>query len=504
MKKILLTLSIFILAVVSINGQALPGAYTSTQIVTGMRYPADFDWTPDGRYIYTQKGDNAFPAANAYIRMATSTGVGLGIYYDLTDSVDSDFERGLLGIAVDPNFATNGYVYAYYNYRNPAQTKLQMRVVRFTTVGNVGTAPTIILNIQYATSPLTYGGNHFGGIIRFRPSEPTKLYIQTGDLAYQQTNPTLNFANKLTNPYGKILRINTDGTIPTDNPFYDDGNPATGNDDRIWTYGNRNMFGMCFSPVTDTMYSAENGLNTWDEFNVVHKGGNYGWATCEGDFLNGSTTSACNLVGDILPIETWGTPLPAVTGCLYYSGTVMPEFNNHMLISDNDYGRVYDCTLGNAPAYDIITTRTTWFDNTPLGSGGGLLAMKQGADGCIYALRGGYTTAGYIMRICPTGLDIASSEALENVMGQNYPNPTTGNSQIDYSVSEASSVSIELFDVTGRIVKTILNADVQAGKHTAEVNGMNAFANGSYFYKMVVKQNNKIVYSETKRMLIVK
>jgi flagellar hook assembly protein FlgD len=108
------------------------------------------------------------------------------------------------------------------------------------------------------------------------------------------------------------------------------------------------------------------------------------------------------------------------------------------------------------------------------------------------------------MRICPTGLDVATSQALENVIGQNYPNPTTGNSMIDYTVAEASSVSIQLFDVTGRIVKTILNADVQAGKHTVEVNGMNSFSNGSYFYKMVVKQNNKIVYSETKRMLIVK
>ena len=509
MKKIILTLSIFMFALLSINGQTLPATYTQTNIVTGITYATDFDWMPDGRYVVTQKGGTAFPAVSALIKIYSASGTSLGTYYDLTDSVDANFERGLLGIAVDPNFATNGYVYAYYNYRNPAQTKLQMRVVRFTTVGNVGTAPTIILNIQYATAAGTYGGNHFGGIIRFRPSEPTKLYIQTGDLAYQQTNPTLNFANKLTNPYGKILRINTDGTIPTDNPFYDDGNPATLNDDRIWSYGHRNMFGMCFNPVTDSMYSSENGLNAWDEVNLIRKGGNYGWATCEGDYVNSSTSILCSLTGDIAPIETWGTvssSLPAITGILYYSGAVMSEFNNHLLVSDNDLGRVYDCVLGNPPAYDIVTSRTTWFDNPPSGSGGGLLAMKQGADGCIYIMRGGYTPsgAGFIMRICPTGLGLGSTEALENTIGQNYPNPTTGNSQIDYSVSEASSVSIELFDVTGRIVKTILNADVQSGKHTAEVNGMNAFANGSYFYKMIVKQNNKIVYSETKRMLIVK
>ena len=93
MKKLLLTLSIFMFAVLSVNSQALPATYTATNIVTTMRYPADFDWTPDGRYIYTQKGDNTFPAAQAYIRMASSSGVGLGIYYDLTDSVDSDCDN---------------------------------------------------------------------------------------------------------------------------------------------------------------------------------------------------------------------------------------------------------------------------------------------------------------------------------------------------------------------------------------------------------------------------
>ena len=143
MKKLLLMIfgvSLFF----SADAQTLPTTYTSTNVVTAIRYPADFDWLPDGRYIVTQKGDNSFPAANAFIKIYSSAGAALGNYYNLTDSVDSDFERGLLGIAVDPNFATNAYIYVYYNYRNAAQNKLQMRVVRFTTVGNVGTNPTTI------------------------------------------------------------------------------------------------------------------------------------------------------------------------------------------------------------------------------------------------------------------------------------------------------------------------------------------------------------------------
>src|ERR1043165_5350191 len=186
MKRILLAFGLVLVSALGF-AQTLPTTYTATNVVTGIRYASDFDWFPDGRYIATQKGDNTFPAANALIKIYSAAGTLLGTYYDRTDSVDSDFERGLLGIAVDPNFATNSYVYAYYNYRNPAQTKLQIRVVRFTTVGNVGTNPTLILNIQYATSAATYAGNHFGGIIRFRPTEPTKLYIQLGDLAYNQS-----------------------------------------------------------------------------------------------------------------------------------------------------------------------------------------------------------------------------------------------------------------------------------------------------------------------------
>lgn len=505
MKKILLTLSIIIAAAFSLHSQALPAGYVQTTIISGLRYPVDFDWTPDGRYICTQKGDNTFPAANAFIKIYSATGTLIGTFYDLTDSVDSDFERGLLGIAVDPNFTTNHYVYAYYDYRNPAQTKLAIRVVRFTEVANVGTSPTLILNIVYATSPGTYAGNHFGGIIRFRPTEPDKLYIQLGDLAYNQSGASaaLNYADKLNKPYGKILRINTDGTIPTTNPYYDDGNPATGNDDRIWSYGNRNMFGMCFSPVTDSMYSSENGLNTWDEFNIIHKGANYGWNTCEGNFLNSSTSSPCTSPGVVAPMTTWGTPLPAVTGCVYYSGTaVMPEFDNHILVADNTFGKIYDLTLGNAPIYNTVTSKTTFADITS----GGLTTMRQGqTNGCIYAMKGGYTTTGAIYRICKSGVGIASIDPLENIIGQNYPNPTNGTTQIDYSIAQVSSVSIELYDVTGRKVKTLLNAnEVQAGKHTVDVTGLEKFASETYFYKIEVSSGNKVVYSETKRMILTK
>jgi glucose/arabinose dehydrogenase len=508
MKKILPVILAFTALLNSreVKAQALPSTYTQTTVVSGLSYPVDFDWTPDGRYFVTQKGGYSGAAANAKILVYSASGTLLSTFANVTDSITCGGERGLLGIAIDPNFSTNHFVYAYYVYKYG--TANQIRVVRWLESANVGTNPTTILSLNLNTLGFTPQPYHYAGMIRFRSTQPDKLYICVGEMYHNQQDTTAgaNFGQMLNKPYGKILRINTDGTIPTDNPFYDDGNPATGKDDRIWSYGHRNMFGMCVNPVTDTMYLAENGLNAWDEFNVIHKGGNYGWNHCEGLYENSSTTQLCNEPGMVAPIATWGAPLPALTGCLYYSGTAMPEFNNHILVADNDYGRLYDLTMGNAPAYDVVTSKTTFADVVNVGAvATGLTTIRQGADGCIYAMMGGYTTAGTIFKIChASATGIAGNEKLLNRIGQNYPNPTTGATQIDYSVSDASEVSIELFDVTGRKVKSIMNSSVEPGEHTVEMTGLDKFAEGSYFYKIQVKQNNKNVYNATKRMMIIK
>lgn len=492
MKKLITLLSVF--SLFNLNAQTLPSTYVQTGIVTGLQYPSDFDWLPDGRYIITHKGGVTATTSNATIKMFKSDGTLIGTFYDLTDSVDANGEHGLHGIAVDPDFNNNHYIYAYYTYRNTAKTVKALRVVRFTESSSKGTNPVLIFNQVYTASTT----NHVGGIIRIRPSQPKQLYIQIGELAYQQTNPTLNYANKLTNPYGKILRINTDGTIPTDNPYYDDGNPETGKDDRIWSYGHRNSFGMCFNTATDSMYASENGLDTWDEFNIIHKGGNYGWATCEGNYKNSSTTQACNDPSLINPIATWGAPLPSVTGCLYYTGTLMPEFNNHILVGDNDNGIVYDLTLGNAPNYDVVTNKKNFADITA----DGLTTLREGKDECIYALRGGYTTNGTIYRICPKGTSINALDETQNGLGQNYPNPSEDKSQIDFTIAQQSKVIIELMDVTGRLVRTIVSEQFSAGKHTVEVTNLNTLPNATYFYKMSVMNNGEIGFTQTKRMII--
>ncbi|HEU4719408.1 MAG TPA: PQQ-dependent sugar dehydrogenase, partial [Bacteroidia bacterium] len=432
--------------------------YTQTTVVTGMSYPVAFAIAPDGRFFCTQKGGNSDPAVNAQIKVYNSTGTYLGVFYDLTDSVDADFERGLLGIELDPNFTTNHWLYVYYVHLWNSDERI--RIVRFTENNNVGTNPRIIFDFNV---PDNLPGNHFGGNLHFNHTDTTHLYFTIGDFAINQTVPAQNYGQDTTVPFGKTNRIfkypvnynpasNWSANIPTDNPFYDDGDPTTGACDLIWSYGHRNPFDFCFSPITDTMYVSENGLNTWDEVNVIHRGGNYGWAYCEGDYLNSSTTSPCNNPAYINPITEWGAPLGGITGIVYYTGPVMPEFDDHLLVADNDYGRVFDITLGNSPAFDMATSNVLWMDMT---TSGGLTTLREGSDGCIYAMKGGYTTNGQIYRVCPQGLGTEDFENPVFGLQQNAPNPFSESTVIKYNMKQAAQAKIVIYDIFGREVAVL-------------------------------------------------
>lgn len=492
MKKLLSFISLILLAFSGLRAQT----YTQTTIVSGLDSPVAFDIAPDGRFFITLKGGWSYPGSNAKIVVYSAAGNLIGTFYDLTDSVDADFERGLLGITLAPDFATSHYVYAYYVYTDDpvnGNGDERIRIERFTEVNSVGTNPTIMFDLDVADN---IPGNHVGGNVHFRPSDPTHLYFTIGDLALNLSNPTLNYANKLTNPFGKVLRIGLGGVpagydvhglntmgceVPTDNPFYDDGDPMTNNCDIIWSYGHRNPFDFTFSTVNDSLYISENGQNSWDEMNLGRRGGFFGWANCEGFYNNASTTVLCT-TPDIDPLMTWAAPLPAVTGIVFYSSTVMPNFDNHVLVADNDYGQVWDITMGNGPAWDTALSKTMWMDLT---TSGGLTTLKQGADGCIYAMKGGYTTSGAIYRVCPTGMGTPEFANNKFYIKQNVPNPFNSSTTITYKLQSADNATIALYDVFGREVAILADGEQEAGEHTLTID-RNALglSSGMYFCTM--------------------
>ena len=471
-------------------------AYTKTTIISGMQYPVAFDLMPNGNYLCTMKGGNSNPAVGAQILAYNAAGTYIGIFYDLTDSVDADFERGLLGICVDPNFNTNRYVYCYYVHLYGGDERL--RVVRFTENNNQGTNPFIVFDWDV---PNNIPGNHVGGNVRMHASEPDKIYISIGDLASSQTDTVLNYAHLITNPYGKFVRMKTDGTIPTDNPFYDDGNPLVGNCDVIWSYGHRNPFDFAFSPVNDSLYSSENGLNTWDEANQITKGKNYGWNVCEGMYMNSSTSVPCNHSYFVDPLTEWGAPLGAVTGIIVYSGNVFPTLDKHMIVGDNDYGRVYDCTLGNAPAYNTVSSNVLWTDFT---TSGGLTTLREGTDGCIYAMKGGYTTNGQIYRVCPQGMYVGENIEQEFFLKNPSPNPFCESTTLNYQLMRDERVNISVFDISGRKISDLVNENKAAGNYSLTITSwMNGISEGTYLCVMQIGKSSAI-FSQTVRFTVIK
>jgi len=181
-------------------------------------------------------------------------------------------ERGLLGIAFDPNFATNGYIYIYYTVPSVPNN----RVSRFTTsAGDPNMADPASEFVLLDLDPLLFN-NHNGGAMHFGPDG--MLYIATGDNT-RYSDPADLAAQSLDTLLGKILRISPDGTIPTDNPFY---GVATGNNRAIYAMGLRNPFTFAFQPGTGRMFINDVGELTYEEVNEGAPGANYGWPYREG------------------------------------------------------------------------------------------------------------------------------------------------------------------------------------------------------------------------------
>jgi aldose sugar dehydrogenase len=221
---------------------ALPPNTKVQKYKMGLNFPVDMAHAPGSKTIYfTEKNTGK-------IRVLRGRNLKGRACANL--NVNSDGERGLLGIALHPNFNKTRYLYVYFTKANP----LQHQVKRFTVRRNRCRNPKVIVEGLSASS----SGYHNGGQIEFAGG---KLYVSTGE----QHNPAL--AQRTNNRLGKILRVNPNGSIPDGNPF----------NNAVWSYGHRNPFGLAHKPGTTKIYSTENGPSCDDEFNVIKKGRNYGW-----------------------------------------------------------------------------------------------------------------------------------------------------------------------------------------------------------------------------------
>ena len=270
---------------VQASAATVPSGFAETQVATGLASPTAMTFAPDGRLFVAEQAGRLRVIKNGSL-LATPF---------LTVTVDSAGERGLLGVAFDPAFATNNFVYVYYTATTP---NIHNRVSRFTASGDVALAGSeqVILDLD----PLSGAPNHHGGAIHFGPDG--KLYIAVGDNANGSNSQTLG------NLLGKMLRINSDGTIPSDNPFF---TSATGQNRAIWALGLRNPFTFTFRRGSSRMFINDVGQNAWEEINDGIAGSNYGWPATEGSTTNPSYRS---------PLYSYGHGSSATTGCAITGG----------------------------------------------------------------------------------------------------------------------------------------------------------------------------------------
>ena len=254
---------------------SVPLGFQDTLVAGSLSQPATLAFSPDGRLFIGEK-------ASGKIRIVENGTLLPTPFLDLTQLVppgtalDNYFERGLLGIAFDPAFATNGFVYLYHTLCTQPSSGTcaggasKNRVIRVHALGNVtdGAPPVVILDGIDSDA-----GNHNAGWIDFGPVDHA-LYVATGDGGSDHTK-----SQNLGSLSGKVLRLEADGSIPTDNPYF--GSPTARGE--IWAAGLRNPW-RCRFRDDGRLLCADVGQDTWEELDVIFEANNYGWPTVEGPF----------------------------------------------------------------------------------------------------------------------------------------------------------------------------------------------------------------------------
>src|SRR5262249_26990610 len=336
---------------------SLPSGFVETQIASGLSGPTAMEIAPDGRIFVLEEGGRVRVIKNNQLLSTPFT----------TLTTNTTGARAVLVIAFDPNFASNRFVYLSYTATSPT---IHNRVSRFTANGDVAVAGS---EVQLLNLPTLGAQFHNGGAIHF--GLDGKLYIATGDNRVSSNAPSLN------SPLGKILRINSDGSIPTDNPFF---NQTTGNNRAIWARGLRNPFTFGFQPGTGRMFINDVGENTTEEINDGIAGSNYGWPTCEG---------RCGMSGLRDPIFQYSHSggACAIVGAAFYNPS-NPTFGSNFV------GKYFfgDLCAGFIRVLDPVTRTATGFA-TGLSQ---LVDLKVEPNGSLLYLA---RTGGVVFRVTRTG-----------------------------------------------------------------------------------------------------
>jgi glucose/arabinose dehydrogenase len=329
--------------VVTVTGGATRApVLTDTVVRTGLSIPWDLAFAPDGRMLVTERVGNilVYAGRDPGAALLSNTGVA---------GVRAEGEAGLMGIELDPAFASNGLLYVCVSVTDEGQWRNE--VLRYRMQGN-----TPVFDAYVIRRGMVAAGNHDGCRIRFGPDG--KLWVTMGDAGTSSRAQDPNSLN------GKVLRVNSDGSIPGDNPIMPGASARTA----AYTMGNRNPQGLTFQPGTGIPFEVEHGDDTHDEINILVSGGNYGYPIVRGP--GGSSQ------GFIDPIWSSGSVTLATSGADFAVGAAWGTWEGSLFVAQLKESDLRRFTI----AAGVATQQEILFN----GKYGRLRTARLAPDGSLY------------------------------------------------------------------------------------------------------------------------
>ena len=311
--------------------QKLNVAFDVVTAAEGLEWPWSVAFLPDGRMLITERGgrlrvmgaDGKLSPTLTGLPVVDSRIQGGGLLSSLGDALEIDTrnQAGLLDLALDPKFETNGLLYWCYSEQRTGGNNTAVARGRFVD------GPSRVENVQviFHQTPSLNSTLHFG--CRLVWNRDGTLFVTLGE---RSIIPGRMQAQRLDGLLGKIVRINADGTIPRDNPFVG----KAGVRPEIWSIGHRNVQAAALHPTTGELWEVEHGARGGDELNIARKGKDYGWPTISyGIEYSGApiTGGITQKAGMEQPVYYWD-PVIAPCGMVFYTGDLFPAWKGSVFI----------------------------------------------------------------------------------------------------------------------------------------------------------------------------
>ncbi len=328
-----------------------PFTFTVETVVDDMKLPWSMVFLPDGSMLITELAGDLILFKN-----------GEKIIIERTPEVVLKGQGGLMDLELHPNYAENGWIYISYSGNSENDEEgANTTIMRAKIVDN----KLVEQEILYKATPNTESGNHFGGRMEF--DNDGYLFFSIGDRFNRDVNP-----QDITRDGGKIYRINADGSIPTDNPFYNTEDAMKA----IYSYGHRNPQGMILHPETGEIWVHEHGPRGGDEINIIKAGKNYGWPVITyGINYSGTTiTDETERNGMEQPIHYW-VPSIAPSGMAYITSNKYPAWKGNIMVGSLKFQYLNRVVLENGKVIE---------EEKLLEDLGRSRTVRQAPDGYIY------------------------------------------------------------------------------------------------------------------------